>query len=200
MAKLELYYKNKGYERALSLAKERLSEKDPLKTAGNTGTVWTGERFEIPWLGRVIPLDEGTVEQQILWSHYMLSDGPKQPAGNYITYRQVPGAGIYNENFIKRCINPMVKAFAGDLDLFLHLGRAMGGSKASPGHMSFTVSALPYIPLTFILWQGDDEVPASGNILFDETAAKWLCAEDLVVLAGLPVYEMLRDGRRVADK
>jgi len=57
--------------------------------------------------------------------------------------------------------------------------------------MSFTVNALPYIPLTFVLWQGDGEVPPSGNILFDETAAKWLCAEDLVVLAGLPVYEML---------
>ena len=192
MAKLALYYKNKGYERALGLAREQLAERDPRKTADDTGTVWTGGRFEIPWLGRMIPLDEGTVEQQIIWSHYLMSGGPKQPSGNYITYRQVPGAGIYNENFLKRCINPMVKAFAGDLDLFLRLGQNMGGRKASPGHMSFTVNALPYIPLTFVLWQGDDEIPASGNILFDDTAAEWLCAEDLVVLAGLPVYEMLR--------
>ena len=192
MAKLALYFKNKGYERALGLARERLSERDPRKTADNSGTVWTGERFEIPWLGRMVPLDEGTVEQQILWSHYLLSGGPKRPIGNFIAYRQVPGAGIYNANFLKRCIAPMVKAFAGDLDLFLSKGKAMGGRKASPGHMSFTVSALPYIPLTFVLWQGDDEIPASGNILFDETAAEWLCAEDLVVLAGLPVYEMLR--------
>lgn len=192
MGESALYYKNKGYERALNLARERLSEHDPYKLADDSGTVWTGERFVIPWLGRMIPLDEGTVEQQILWSHYLMSGGSKQPAGSYITYRQVPGAGIYNDNFLKRCIDPMVKAFEGDPGLFLRLGEAMGGRKASIGHMSFTVNALPYIPLTFVLWQGDDEVPASGNILFDKTATEWLCAEDLVVLAGLPVYEMLR--------
>ena len=174
-----------------------MAERDPLEMADNTGTVWTGERFEIPWLGRTIPLGEGTVEQQILWSHYLLAGGPKQPAGNFITFRQVPGAGIYNENFLKRCIKPMVKAFSGDLDLFLRIGQTMGGMKASPGHMSFTLNALPYIPLTFVLWQGDDEVPASGNILFDETAVKWFCAEDLVVLAGLPVYEMLPNIGRI---
>ena len=192
MGKLALYHKDKGYERALNLARERMTGRDPRETADNTGTVWTGERFEIPWLGRMVPLDEGTVEQQILWSHYLLSNGPKQPAGNYITFRQIPGAGIYNENFLKRCVKPMVKAFSGDLELFLRAGETMGGRKASPGHMSFTLNALPYIPITFVLWQGDDEIPASGNILYDETAAEWFCAEDLVVLAGLPVYEMLR--------
>ena len=192
MGKVDLYYKNKGYERALGLARERLSERDPRETADNSGTVWTGERYEIPWLGRMIPLDEGTVEQQILWSHYLLSGGPKESAGIYIAYRQVPGGGIYNDNFIKRCVDPMVKAFKDDLDLFLRIGQSIGGKKAALGHMSFTVNALPYIPLTYVIWQGDDEIPASGNILFDEIAAKWLCAEDLVVIAGLPVYEMLR--------
>jgi hypothetical protein len=86
----------------------------------------------------------------------------------------------------------MVQGFSGDLEEFLKRGRALGGEKVNLGHMAFTVCPLQYVPITYIIWQGDDEIPASGNILFDETAVDWLCAEDLVVLAGIPVYAMLK--------
>jgi hypothetical protein len=58
--------------------------------------------------------------------------------------------------------------------------------------MSFTLPVLPYVPLTFVIWQGDDEIPPNGNILFDETAIEWFNAEDLVVIASLPVYKLLK--------
>jgi hypothetical protein len=85
----------------------------------------------------------------------------------------------------------MVGAFCDRLDEFVRLGLEMGGEEKDLGHASFTVRALPYLPITFIIWQGDDEVPANGNILFDEGAIEWFCAEDLVVVAGMSVYEML---------
>jgi len=45
--------------------------------------------------------------------------------------------------------------------------------------------------MTFIIWEGDEEFPPDGNILFDQTAKTWFGAEDLSVIAGLAVYELI---------
>jgi hypothetical protein len=181
-----------GYYRALRLAQTELACLDPEVVVSNTGVQWTGETYLMPWLGRMVPLADGDMTERILWHHYLLAHGPKQDSGVAVNYKQVPGAAIYNDNFTKRTINPMVKAFHDDLEKFMQKGLAMGGEPRSYGHASFTVRALPYIPLTFVIWQGDEEVPAGGNILFDETVKDWLCAEDLSALPGLLVHKMLR--------
>ena len=183
---------HKGYEDAICLAEEQLKKQDPAQVVANTGVVWTGETYEIPWLGQQIALEDASLEQKIIWMHYMNTQGPKKTRGVYINYKQVPGAAIYNANFIKRCIDPMVQVFSNDLEGFWEKGKALGGQRVPHGHMGFTLPVLPYLPVTFIIWQGDDEVPSNGNILFDETAIEWLCPEDLVVLASLPVYTMMK--------
>jgi hypothetical protein len=182
---------NTGYQTALRLGEEELRKRDPQTVALNAGVRWSGEDYIIPWLNQEVPLTEGSTEERIIWLHYLLGQGPKQPRNRFINYKQVPGAAIYNQNFVKRCIGPMVKAFGNDLDTFWDRGRQLGGERVKLGHMAFTLRALPYIPLTYVIWEGDDEIPASGSILFDESAIEWLCAEDLVVLSGLPVYRML---------
>ncbi|MDR0469955.1 MAG: DUF3786 domain-containing protein [Peptococcaceae bacterium] len=183
---------NIGYHRALNLAKAELAEKKPEEVAENTGVTWNGATYEVPWLGRLVPLEEGSIDEQIIWHHYMTAQGPKKPRDRYIAYKQVPGGAIYNSNFIKRSIQPMVDAFHANLDVFLERGLLLGGKKVSLGDMSFTLPVLPYVPLTFVIWQGDDEIPPNGNILFDETAIEWFNAEDLVVIASLPVYKLLK--------
>jgi hypothetical protein len=183
---------HKGYDQALNLAKEKLAQSDPDEIFSKTGVHFTGLTWELPWFGTMTDINLGSTEELILRYHYALGNGPKTLSSTYISYKQVPGAGIYNDNFIKRTIAPMVKGFADDLEHFLKCGQALGGKQVSVGHMAFTLYPFEYVPLTYVLWQGDDEVPPSGTILFDETAAQWLCAEDLVVLAGIPVYAMLK--------
>ncbi|GHS95738.1 hypothetical protein AGMMS50276_12490 [Synergistales bacterium] len=184
--------KHIGYHNALKLAKEALEFRDPESVASDAGVIWTGVDYEIPWLGRHVLLEEGEIDERIIWLHYLAANGPKRASGVYINYKQVPGAAIYNENFVKRTIKPMVKTFQDSPDEFLKLGCEMGGEPQKSGSASFTVRALPYIPLTCIIWQGDDEISANGNILFDSTAPLWFCAEDLVALAGMVVYKMLK--------
>lgn len=181
---------NIGYANAINLGKEVLEKLDPQEVCTNTGCKWDGEDYIIPWMGEDLRLQDGTIEEKIIWYHYLAARGPREASGSYITYKQVPGGSIYNDNFIKRAVNPMVEAFSSDLEGFLKRGEMMGGYKVPLGHMAFTLNLLPYIPLTYVIWEGDEEVPANGNILYDEHAPKWLCAEDLVVIASLPVYKM----------
>jgi hypothetical protein len=44
---------------------------------------------------------------------------------------------------------------------------------------------LPKLHLDVLLWAGDDEVPTSANILFDECAGKMLSTEGITVVAGV---------------
>ncbi len=181
-----------GYERALNLAKSKLEKILPEEVEKNTGAKWNGTGYEIPWFNGTANPEDSPIDEKIIQYHYLIANGPKTPRGVYVNYKQVPGGIIYNDNFIKRCINPMVKTFAGNLEGFLEMGMLMGGEKQNLGHVSFTLRPLPYVPVTFVIWQGDDELKDSGNILFDETVFDWFCAEDVVVLAAICVYKMIR--------
>jgi hypothetical protein len=46
--------------------------------------------------------------------------------------------------------------------------------KQSLGDLSFTIRPLPRIPITIVLWRGDQEMPPGGNLLFDSTAIHYL--------------------------
>ncbi|MCL6560367.1 MAG: DUF3786 domain-containing protein, partial [Firmicutes bacterium] len=48
----------------------------------------------------------------------------------------------------------------------------------------------PLVPVTYVLWLGDDEFPASGTVLFDSTASTHLATEDYAFIAGMGVFEL----------
>ena len=61
--------------------------------------------------------------------------------------------------------------------------RRIKGKQERFGDVSFTLQAFPKISLTYIFWDGDEEFPASANILFDDQIANWTHPESVPVLA-----------------
>jgi hypothetical protein len=59
------------------------------------------------------------------------------------------------------------------------------------GDATVMLHILPYLPMTFIIWEASEEFPSDGNILFDQTAKTCLAAEDLAVIASLAVYDLI---------
>jgi hypothetical protein len=68
----------------------------------------------------------------------------------------------------------------------------LDGEKEKYGSASVTIRVLPMVPVTFVLWEGDDELEASGNILFDASVENFLPAEDIVCAGSFGVYELMR--------
>jgi hypothetical protein len=54
----------------------------------------------------------------------------------------------------------------------------------------------PKLPIVIALWIGDEEVPASANILFDANAGNILPTEGLSVAAGVLVGRLVEISRR----
>ena len=180
-----------GYEEAINLASRQLAQIPPEVVCEHCGVSYEGGDFFVPWMNEKIALSAASDWQKILFLHYLVAQGSKKPSGKLMSYRDISGARFYEPNFIKRAVRPLVKRFGKDPSGLIEKVESLGGIKTNTGDASITINALPYIPITFIIWKGDDEFPPEGSVLFDETAKGWLPAEDYVVLASIIVYKII---------
>jgi len=136
---------------------------------------------------------EIAITVKILIMHYLLHSKLKPLSGKQISFREIPeGGAIYYEPFNKRAIVPLVKTFSSQIEGLYSACKKLGGHKESYGNASVSIKVFPLVPVTYVVWQGDEEVPASGTILFDATITHYLPVEDIVLAASFGVYEMIK--------
>jgi hypothetical protein len=110
-----------------------------------------------------------------------------------ITYREVPAGEFYFPAFVKRAEAPMLKVFGPQPQRLTEVAPQIGGEPAQGhGDVAAMFQALPRIPVTLVLWAGDDEFEPSGKILFDRSIADYLPTEDIAWLSGMIVYRLMR--------
>ncbi len=126
----------------------------------------------------------------IIMLHYLVTADGSPVAGHWVTFRHLPGGAIYMDPFQRRAVAPFLKAFSGDPESFTRGASALGGHRASGSGVGMVIPALPRVPLQFILWPGDEELPASANILFDASAASYLPTEDCAHLPAVVIGAM----------
>lgn len=180
-----------GYNDALTLAAQRLAQMPPEVVCQACGVRYEGGDFLLRWFNRERSLSGASPTQKILWLHYLTANGSKKEAGRLIAYREAAPALFYEANFYKRAVRPLADCFGARPQKLVEAGEALGGHAAEMGDAAITVHVLPYLPMTFIMWEGSDEFPPEGNILFDQSAKTWFKAEDLAVLASAAVYELM---------
>ncbi|MHB0912337.1 MAG: DUF3786 domain-containing protein [Armatimonadota bacterium] len=186
------------------MAVERLATAKPEELAARCGAVYDGS-FRVRYLGREyeIAWPSGRVEAslpvQVLLLLYVL-DAHKMPGGELIAYRDIPGAATYEPSFEKRAMQPLIRAFGEKPELLYAVAEGLGGERAPVADVGIKLPVLPLLPVTYGIWSGDDEFPASGTILFDSSARRMLSAECLIVAASNGVYEMMRSLREMENK
>ena len=94
--------------------------------------------------------------------------------------------------FIKRAKDPLIKTFGFAAKKLVEIAsKAYDAEPLDLGDYSVKVNALPTVPVALLIWEGDEEFPPDGNLLFDKTISKILSAEDIATLAGIVVYPMI---------
>lgn len=135
----------------------------------------------------------------VLLLHYLASAKDLEPQGRMITFRELEGGDVYYDAFFRRAILPITKTFGTQADALREAGKNIGAREENRGDCTLVVDVLPKIPVTVTLWEGDDEVPASANMIFDAIIKELLPTEDVAVIGGFVASMLIKNRPRWHD-
>ncbi|UWG97677.1 DUF3786 domain-containing protein [Dehalobacter sp. DCM] len=123
---------------------------------------------------------------------YLINAQGTPPTGRDITYRDISGGQVYYRNFTGRCIMRLARMYGRDFPSFEKVMTSLNvdAKRTEHGDISFRFRFVNNIYVTFILWRGDDEFPATANILFDANVGDYFDAEDLAVVGDVSLNFM----------
>lgn len=137
---------------------------------------------------------DGNDYERILMLRY-LCEGQFTPAtGRELHYREIPGAAVYERNFIGRVNMRLLKAFAQDLDSLQAIMEDDSSFIAHPlpkCDLGYRFDLLDGLPMSLRFWCGDDELPDSVVVLFDSSLQFAFSAEDFAVAGGILADHLL---------
>jgi len=119
---------------------------------------------------------------RVLLLHYLIRADGNPLSGKWVAYKDIPGGLLYAGVFARRVTEPLQRKFGKSARLFKETGIRSGGEPVEVGDASFILKAFPYVPLQYVLWEGDEEFPPSAQLLFDASVDHYLTLEDIVVL------------------
>ena len=134
---------------------------------------------------------EVPIQEQVLILHYLLGVTPSPQSGDWVPYREMPGASLYHSVFVKRAADPLKKVFGRNISGFTNTSSMLNGRPVDFGDAAFEFLLFPRVPIQVILHEGDEEFPPEANILFDKSISRYLSPEDVAWLAGMLVYRLI---------
>ena len=138
-------------------------------------------------------IEETDKEKKIILLHYLITSKASKGTsltGKPVDFRQVPGGNFYYSTFIKLVHRPFLEDFGEKPQVFVSKGKSIGGSEADFKDFSMTFSAFPNVPVTVVLYKGDEEFPPDCKFLFDSNVADYLSAEGILKVCGELVKEL----------
>lgn len=131
------------------------------------------------------------LRDKILILHYFTGAKGTPATGKLIAYKQLHGGVSYFPAFSQRAVGPLVKNFGTKPELLKKAAAILGGREAQHGDVSVTINGFDRVPITLVLWAGDEEVAPNGSILFDANISDYLSTEDVTVLSETIVWKLV---------
>jgi len=199
-----------GYGLAYKLAHEQLARIEDidqlcLRTGARSQTIggkkavildYLNESYQILFpdieISPVGSEQEVPLRDKILILHYLTQAKGTPLTHKLIAYKELPEGVNYFPTYYLRAIKPLVNHFGNQPQRLLDIAQKLGGNKAEYGDTSVTVNAFSRVPITLVLWQGDEELPPEGNILFDSTIPDYLSTEDINVVCEIIAWKLVK--------
>ena len=194
-------------EQALNKARRELKLLDPSWIASRSGTTYSFPRqsFFVSLLGNIyhITYPAGMIEKSdgspagsregLIILHYLVQADGMDIKGEWVAYRDLPGARYHEPAFIAEVERPLSMGLSGRLAVLSRWVEVNARMLQLTGDIAFAWEALPRVPLLIIFNEKDEEFPASARMLFDVSAPNYLPTEDLSVLAEIATFRLLED-------
>jgi hypothetical protein len=201
---------DKAYELAYKLACEHLAKtvdiEEQCRKSGAELQVKASQKsivvqyLNCPYLisvpdGAISPADSderAPIRDKLLIIHYFNTAKGTPATNRLITFRELPEGNVYFPTFTKRTIKPIVDNFSQQPRLLITVSEKLGGHKVDYGDAAVTIQAFRRVPVTIILWRGDEELPPQGNVIFDANISDYLPTEDITVLCETITWRLVR--------
>ena len=199
--------KQKNYQQSFELACASLKEMDLEERAKKAGSDYQkgedGAKIIIDFFAEPYHIHFPQIEfyspskktvslvTRILLLHYLIRADGSPLTGKWVGYKDIPGGLLYAGVFARRVIEPLVRKFGNSAKWFKEIGKKLGGKSVEVGDASFILHAFPFIPLQYVLWEGDKEFPPSVQLLFDASVDHYLSLEDIVVLGQMATGRLI---------
>jgi hypothetical protein len=123
------------------------------------------------------------ISDRILVLHYLLCDLPIPDTDELISFRQMDSGMFYWKAFLSRSVRPLVERIGNDLELLKTNLDRFDWESVSLGDFGARIHAIGKVYVTLVYHLGDDEFPASADLLFDASIKRVYPTEDAAVLA-----------------
>ena len=105
---------------------------------------------------------------------YLLNASDEPLSGKLVTPETLPGGQFFFRPPHELPKKQLETAFGTDPQRLITAAEVLGATQCEFGDASVSFSALPNVPVCFIVWKADDEFPARASILYDSTANQQL--------------------------
>lgn len=112
-------------------------------------------------------------------------------SGQMISPASLSGGEIFQRGTHVLPLDKMATRYGNDFESFYKKGAELGGQELEHGDASLRLYPFPRVPVTYILWQGDEEFPARIDMFFDTTCEQHLPTDVIWSTAMTSVLIML---------
>jgi hypothetical protein len=204
-----------GYdlEPAYKLAREQLAEIEDieqlcLKSGARYLVTGSQQEIAIEYLNQLYRItmpdvevllanskEEVPIRDRVLILHHLLSAKGTPISNKLISFKELQGGNGYFRTFSKRAIEPLVEHFGEQPRVLVDIAGKLGAHTVAYGDVAVTVNAFNRVPITIVLWRGDEEFPAQGDILFDAAISDYLSTYDVTVLCEGIIWKLIKFSR-----
>ncbi|MBM3130786.1 MAG: DUF3786 domain-containing protein [Chloroflexi bacterium] len=113
-------------------------------------------------------------------------------AGKWIAFRDLPDGMFYHRAYQGYSGDRLARAINNRVEVFVRAAQNLGGLKLDLGDAAFAFDALPRVRVAALYYAGDEDFPATANVLFDESASHYLPTEALAIVGNTLVDRLIR--------
>ena len=168
---------------------------DPESMAKRTGFTYRDGAFEMKLLSRQVRVRFPGMEAElsdsgeplcpasrILMGRVLLEGTLIPSTGRFKAYSELPWGNVYNAQFTGRCIRRLAASYGTCIECFREACEELNGKKVAGADAAYELEFLPGLVIRLSIWEGDEEFPASAQILFSDNFSAAFTAEDIAVV------------------
>ncbi len=119
---------------------------------------------------------------------------------NWVRFDRLKGTAPFSKAFQQGIIEPFSRMFHGRAKQLEEAFQKLDGKKLPWSDVGYELHAFECIPVRFLFWEGDEEFPAQGNILFDASATDYIHGESIVTIASIGLNRIAKQAGVSMDR